>query len=151
MVCNAVGVYLCAQACEVLKTYCSPHSEQLLRAYQQAAAVADRMDAPTDAIRYLEHVLSQLKLQRHEAAVQAVQTATCHVIRLAFRSLSMQHRTIIARVIAQRDRMPDSPELLRYVMTQLFSNPPSVYVNAVLHHVRMQWGWVCAWRGLVVL
>ena len=52
-------------------------------------------------IRHTELVLEQVKLRHDDAAMAAVQEGTRHVIRLCLRQMTMQHRALLDRIIAQ--------------------------------------------------
>lgn len=127
----------------------------------QTMLLAARTLTMIGCCRHMELVLEQVKLRHDDAAMAAVQEGTRHVIRLCLRQMTMQHRALLDRIISQvcgasawsrmqqasshggarvctmpqRQHVAEDPEVLRYVITQLFTTEASGYVNSVLHHV----------------
>lgn len=126
---------MATKASDMRSSRLAPHDSLLLRSYQQMAALLDRLDRPKDAIRYLEMVLAQLRLRRDDSAVESVQKGTCHVIRLSFRTLPVQHRAVLRKVVAANESAAEDPTVLHFVISRLFSSTPSAYVTQVMTQV----------------
>lgn len=151
--------------------------EPLLRSLQQLAALADRSGSPADALRYLEPLIAALK-ERGGAgapraaaaaasaangadfsavaaaagpAAAAVQRATRHAVRLAFRSLPLVQRATLQQAVAVAHPsaaggaaagagaggIEHSPAAVTFVVSRLFDHPggPGAYVRLVAGQV----------------
>ena len=151
--------------------------EPLLRSLQQLAALADRSGSPADALRYLEPLIAALK-ERGGAgapraaaaaasaangadfsavaaaagpAAAAVQRATRHAVRLAFRSLPLVQRATLQQAVAVAHPSAaggaaagagaggseHSPAAVTFVVSRLFDHPggPGAYVRLVAGQV----------------
>lgn len=147
--------------------------DALLHSLQQLAGLADRSARPADALRYLEPLIAALKecgagggVQQQQravasvaaggagaaaaapgAAAAAVQHATRHAVRLAFRTFPVAQRSTLQQAVAVAHPSSvgggsgaagaggceHSPAAVSFVVGRLFDHPggPSAYVRLV--------------------